>query len=105
MSSSRYHNEDLILSDSLGGLKSLMATVWMHFKLAPPSGWPRKDLHQQLKLEKRSHLQILKLAVDGSDGLKYDGGDSKRHGHGTSYSGGNGNLENHGAYGVYQSRK
>ena len=48
---------------------------------------------------------MLKLAVDGSDGLKYDGEDSKRHGHRTSYLGGNGNLENHGAYGVYQSRK
>ncbi|KAJ9680307.1 hypothetical protein PVL29_019583 [Vitis rotundifolia] len=100
-----YMLDDLILSESLGGLKSLMATVWMHFKIAPPSAWTRKDLHQQLKLEKQSHLQILKLAVDGSDGLKYDGGDSKRNGHGTSYSGGNGNLENHGAYGVYQFRK
>ena len=105
MSSSRYHNEDLILSDNLSGLKSLMETVWMHFKIAPPSGWLRKNLHQQLKLEKWSHLQILKLAVDGSDSLKYDGGDSKRHGHRTSYLGGNGNLENHGAYGVYESRK
>ena len=45
-SSSRYHNEDLILSDSLGGLKSLMETMWMHFKIVPPSSWPRKDLHQ-----------------------------------------------------------
>ena len=105
MSFSRYHNEDLILSDNLSGLKSLMETVWMHFKIAPPSGWLRKNLHQQLKLEKWSHLQILKLAVDGSDSLKYDGGDSKRHGHITPYSCGNGNLENHGAYGVYESRK
>ncbi|CBI29504.3 unnamed protein product, partial [Vitis vinifera] len=55
-----------------------METVWMHFKIAPPSGWLRKNLHQQLKLEKWSHLQILKLAVDGSDSLKYDGGDSKK---------------------------
>ena len=48
---------------------------------------------------------MLKLVVDGSDGLRYDGGDSKRHGHRTSYLGGNGNLENDGAYGVYQFRK
>lgn len=52
-------------------------------------------------------LPYLPMAADGSDGLKYDGRDNKRHGRGPSYSGGYGgssDLAAADAYGGYGSQ-
>ncbi|CDP19449.1 unnamed protein product [Coffea canephora] len=54
ISSCRYPSDDLILSDSLGGLNRLIASsaVWMHSRVAPFLGRTRKSLHRLLKLER-----------------------------------------------------
>ena len=51
-------------------------------------------------------LPYLPMAADGSEGLKYDGRDGKRHGRGPSYSGGYGgsDLAAADAYGGYGSQ-
>ncbi|KAJ9683716.1 hypothetical protein PVL29_019333 [Vitis rotundifolia] len=52
-------------------------------------------------------LPYIPMAADGSDGLKYDGRDNKRHGRGPSYSGGYGgssDLAAADAYGGYGSQ-